>query len=566
VIVYRSQHRQADPAEVLDGLLRCAGELARSPSHDSVVDLLIGTGALEAAVADARHETEDDWDEIDRRFRRASVEAGDLLRLSWEGRPEDAAVRAGALVARLAAIPAAALPRSVPLQLPEGYVHYGVHPESYLIAAERCAGDRRPTRAVCIGLRSIGSSLSAVVAAVLESRGCAVASYTVRPRGHPFDRHLTLASRLEKALAGARDALFLIVDEGPGLSGSSLAGSASELSRLGIPDERIVLLPSWRTDGCGLRCAEARARWSRHRQFTASFEETWIANRRLLPEDAPPRDLSAGEWRAHFALAPPWPAVHPQHERRKLLTDSRLLSFSGLGGKARERLARARALADAGFFPAPIGTTNGFLVRPAVAGVPVAPGAQDPALLEAMARYLAHLSRNFPHGAASGGELREMVDVNVAEALGPQAERLLATHRRRQGDVCDEMPVALDGRMFPHEWLRTASGYVKVDALDHHDDHFFPGCRDIAWDVAGTCVEFELGSAEQRHFVERYRELSGDRSIAARLPAFRVAYLAFRTGYAHMATESLGDSPDGRRFSGLASRYVASLRAELGDG
>ncbi len=46
--------------------------------------------------------------------------------------------------------------------------------------------------------------------------------------------------------------------------------------------------------------------------------------------------------------------------------------------------------------------------------------------------------------------------------------------------------------MLPHEWLLTATGYMKTDALDHHDDHFLPGCQNIAWDVACASVEFEL--------------------------------------------------------------------------
>ena len=50
--------------------------------------------------------------------------------------------------------------------------------------------------------------------------------------------------------------------------------------------------------------------------------------------------------------------------------------------------------------------------------------------------------------------------------------------------------VAIDGRMLPHEWLETRMAIVKADALDHHDDHFFPGCQDIAWDIAGASVEW----------------------------------------------------------------------------
>jgi hypothetical protein len=117
--------------------------------------------------------------------------------------------------------------------------------------------------------------------------------------------------------------------------------------------------------------------------------------------------------------------------------------------------------------------------------------------------------------------------------------------------------------MLPHEWIRTSGGYLKTDAVHHHDDHFFPGCQDIAWDVAATCLEFDLGPHERRHMIDRYRVLSGDSSITARLPLHAVTYLAFRLGYTSLAASTLGHDTDGRRFSEAAHRYGELLRAEL---
>lgn len=565
MIVYRNQHRPADSTLVLAELRRKVERLGTAPPHDALVEILIELGVLESAVADARHPVRDDEDALSRRFRGASLAAGHLVRLSWEGCPDRLAPVRLALATCLHAIHEGELPRSVEVQLPEGYAQYGVYPETYLAAATRCLEQLRPERVVCIGLRSIGTSLSAVVAAALEARGCTVTSYTLRPRGHPFERQMVMSGRLESALRTAAGSLYVVVDEGPGLSGSSLAGTAGALSRLGVADDRIVLLPSWSTDGSALRSEAARSRWGRHRQFTASFEEVWLDSGRLLPgESGPIRDLSAGAWRQLFLpVGTAVPPVQPQHERRKLLAGSRLLAFGGLGGLAGKRAARALALAEAGFIPAMSGEAHGFVTRDVVRGTPLETGAADPCLLDTMARYLAHLGRHFGREPASESELRQMVEANVSEALGGEGERLLAAHAQRWGRPPDEIPVALDGRMLPHEWLRTESGYLKVDALDHHDDHFFPGRRDLAWDVAGTCIEFELDPPARRHFVERYRRESRDDTIVARLPWYGVAYLAFRTGYARMAAESLGDTPDGRGFAALAGRYSRRLRSEL---
>jgi hypothetical protein len=126
-----------------------------------------------------------------------------------------------------------------------------------------------------------------------------------------------------------------------------------------------------------------------------------------------------------------------------------------------------------------------------------------------------------------------------------------------------EHPVSLDGRMQPHEWIRTSAGYLKTDAFDHHDDHFFCGCQDIAWDVAGALLELELNAGSRCWFLERYRSLTGDTSIAARLPHYSRAYLAFRLGYCRLAGSVLGETPDGRRFVRAADRYSKIFRLEL---
>jgi hypothetical protein len=120
--------------------------------------------------------------------------------------------------------------------------------------------------------------------------------------------------------------------------------------------------------------------------------------------------------------------------------------------------------------------------------------------------------------------------------------------------------------MLPHEWIRTRTGYLKTDAVHHHDDHFFPGCQDIAWDVAATCLEFRLDLQQRRRLIERYRILSRDATIAARLPLHAITYLTFRQGYTTLAASTLGEnSADGRRFAEAALRYRELLCIELGD-
>jgi hypothetical protein len=156
-----------------------------------------------------------------------------------------------------------------------------------------------------------------------------------------------------------------------------------------------------------------------------------------------------------------------------------------------------------------------------------------------------------------------MVVTNIAEGLGDEWASRLHLRLRECGVSWCERTVALDGRMLPHEWIRTSGGYLKTDAVHHHDDHFFPGCQDIAWDVAGTCLEFNLGADARRQLVERYSSLSGDATIAARLPLHAITYLAFRLGYTSLAANIPSQDSDSKRFSEAALRYGELLRSEL---
>jgi len=544
------------------------------PSHDLAAALLIQTGILESGVGDALFPTADAVHPVAIRLRQASLAAGHALWHTWHGRAQPARQWLDSLSRRLADIDSGWLPAIVETSTPEGYAYYGLFPEMYLEAAKACHAVLGPVNVVCLGIRNIGSSLSAVVAAALEELGSRVESYTLRPRGPPFSRCPRLDRELTARFLTAPDPHFLLVDEGPGLSGSSLGGTADLLHQLGVPDDHIHLFPSWSTDGSTLRSGVARDHWRRHRQFTASFEDTWLCSGRLSQSfPGTLRDVSAGKWRSEILpVGTPPPAVHPQHERRKYLLSStagpsdrrKLLRFAGLDPGADGRVERIRRLADAGFTAHPEHVAHGFVLQRFVPGSPVQAGDADPLLLERVASYLAHLYLEHRMPWTGDSKLPELVEVNVSEVLRDSAADTMA--RRLPKDVWLQQPVSLDGRMLAHEWIRTDQGWTKVDAMDHHDDHFYPGCEDIAWDVAAAGIELDLSRQERRFLVDQYRRRSGDRIIAGRLHPYAVAYLAFRLGYTSLAAMGLGTSDDGRRFTREHQRYRRLLERELAEG
>ncbi|MHB9030195.1 MAG: hypothetical protein ACYC9O_15620, partial [Candidatus Latescibacterota bacterium] len=595
MIIYREQKNEAHPEEYISRIRSALREYERSgfSEHSHAVDVLVELGEFETAVSDALSPEKDGDAILKQFFRRASVDAGRLFFRSWEGIEEGRDELAGRLHEALDWVTRLPLPRSMHIGIPEGFVYYGLYPETYLEAAKRFHRELSPSRIVCIGLRNIGTSLSAVVAATLQELGCEVRSLTVRPRGHPFDRHLALSGELESYLASLAGWFFLLIDEGPGLSGSSFGCTARKLSELGHPDKKIIYFPSWEPEHLGFASETTMEHWRRHRKYSADFDEVCLESGKLFSAlSGEFLDLSAGRWRTLFySDSSEFPAVFPSHERRKFLSHNGfcrkvqgwkadvepgasvgrpprssgcLLKFAGLGRYGRETFRLAELLAHAGFSPPVVGLVNGFLVTRFVTGKPLTGRERNSDLLDTIARYLAFLKNTFcSENSTPYEQLREMVYENVLESMGEVWTTRLDVLEALYKPVDPHAATAIDGRMFPHEWISSSGGYLKTDGANHFHDHFFPGCQDIAWDIIGTFVEFGLNLTERKYLVQQYITLTGDKDILRRLPFFRIVYLSYRLGYASEAANALSATPDGERFGARANHYRALLRSEI---
>jgi HAD superfamily hydrolase (TIGR01662 family) len=535
------------------------------PSHDSVVSFLIDLGRFESAVADALCPDADALVPALVTLRRAAVAIGGALARSWQLHASEAGGRIREALRELDRAAEMRLPAVIHPSVLEGFAYYGLHPECYAAAAERFAAGRAPGNAICLGLRSIGAPLSAVVSAVLQPVGWYIESYTVRPRGDPFDRKLLLAPPLASRVARAD--WCLIVDEGPGLSGSSFAGAAAAAMELGIPRERIVLFPSWHTEGTQLRSATARRLWPSLVRCTVEPGELGFPAR--LADAAGGRsveDLSAGRWRPLRLARLPWPAVQPQHERTKYLVHAaptRLFRFAGLGRYGELRRQRAEWLAAHGVSLPPLELADGYLASRWIGSAATA-AAPVRVSIEWLAHYLALLdSQPDVSPGATPDELMGVVRQNVRVALGDRWADLTATRLQRAAHLLDARAVPHDGRMLPQEWVAGGGAVWKTDALDHHDDHFYPGPANVAWDIAGAELELGLSRGEREALLARYAALSGDVDAGRRLPLYRVLYLATRLGYCTLAAEATQGTDDGNRFDRLSQRYRRALRSAV---
>ncbi len=587
MLVYGDAARRESAARRFSRLRAMLRDMpARRPGierHGALVAALIEAGELAQGIADERFRAADGRDNspaaaVDAAMALVMGLAGRCAASWWSDFAQDGEDCTPALDACEAQLPAG----PIEVRQPEGYAFYALYPETYLEAARALAAESAHWRV--IGIRSIGTSLAAMVAVGLK----APCPRTLRPVGHPFERQVAAdAARLSGADDGAA---WAIVDEGPGLSGSSMAAVARWLAAAGVAVERQHFFSS-HAQGPGAQASEAtRAVWRRarvqHRGFDAailhaarpahrldSWVETLVGRLR-----APLREVTGGGWRALHGIstgdgdAPP---AHPWQERRKFIAETDegrwLVKFVGLGRRGERLLERAQALAAAGFSPAPAGLCHGFLVERWQGDL--APlsrlrtlGWRD-RLVDRVADYLAFRARSFAaprDGGASLQQLHEMGRHNTGEALGAQAaaawDRLGAATDRLAPEV---VRVETDNRLHAWEWLVAGAHLLKTDALDHHAGHDLVGCQDIAWDVAGAAVEFELSAGEERRLTQRLAAQAGVRVRPELVAFYRPCYLAFQLGYWRMAHDAADTSPEAARLQAACARYADGLRRAL---
>lgn len=537
MLVFGDSREDVVPVALLDTLAKDDGSWL---SHDALRERFILLSGLAQGVADEEFDRcgSDRIRDAEATLLRSLTELSSLLLQSWNRGGE------GGIAPPLPRRDD--WPERVSIKEPEGYSFYALYPEAHGLAARtlRLSGPAR-----IIGIRSIGSGLAAMAAAALGDEP----PVTLRPGGDPFARIL----RIDDALAGhllAGAPHYVIVDEGPGLSGSSFGAVADWLEDHGVPSARISFLPGHDQD-LGPRASHRhRRRWAEAQRPVARVDRLRAWVEQMVGPVTAWEDLSAGRWRGRlYADVCDWPPVIPAWERSKFLITAGgmqwMVRFAGLGTAGREKLMLARSLAEAGFGPDVAGLSNGWLIQRWHDDAGIA----RPTVGE-LARYLAFRASLAAKPGAGLAELVTMARRNVARlrAWDPPVEALQERVR----------PVMIDGKLQPHEWLRRTDGRVlKADALDHHRGHDLVGCQDIAWDVAAAIEELKL---PQEEAAELAHQVGADPALAA---ISRVAYLAFRVGVHGLGAELTAGDEAARHRAAQQACELALVDAieHLGD-
>jgi hypothetical protein len=584
MIVYGDRERTRPAQALISELISRASEsdLARDQvlRRSALAALAIDTGALAQALID--HEFawrgEDELSSLTVAAVAACRSACMAFVADHRGQPIDRRAVADSLRSLRDLTPAVDLT----LRDPEGYAFYALYPELYVEAA--AALHERDV--MVIGIRSIGTSLAPLVAAALDTP---LAPVTVRPVGHPFARALRIGEQLESVLLlNAAQRTYAIVDEGPGLSGSSFEAVASFLCARGVRRDQLVFFPS-HDNPPGERASQStRQHYQATRRSVRSFEDYFDGSERARsPADwfddvvgrriEPVHDLGGGRWRALlYRDAADYPPSYARDERRKLLvTTARgrwLLKYSGLGGQSHELTQRARVLSDAGLTPQVLDVRHGFtLCRFEHDLVPLAQSTLPRAQwIASVIRYLCVRAKQFPVGPGRGASPRElwaMITQNASELWGAERCAGLSRYEERLRDFAERhAAVATDNKLELYEWLVGADGRVlKCDAIDHAAGHDCIGCQDPAWDVAGATIELGFSAAERELLCASLFDTTGHSLPDDMLRFYELAYCAFRAGRADFGERSLRGwaDDDADRIAAERTRYAQHVLARL---
>lgn len=568
-----SQDTPLKLAGIADGLSIVATMAPGIARHAALVGELIEVGELLQGIADSRFKAAGQDSDATILAEEWSLLMGlaKAVRVSWQSS-----------FSRMSVLPGVALGDRLPDRIickkAEGFAFYSLYPESYLVAGE-VSGLDGSTR--IIGLRSIGVVLAAMVATAVG----APAPLTLRPVGHPFRREYAVPDAcLESLLRAGGD--VAIVDEGPGLSGSSMGGVADRLEAVGVGPARLHFFPSHAGSVGTEALPSHRARWERARRHVVDFETLalspvnpahrltgWVADL-TGPAVSGIRDIGAGAWRGlRYRDESRWPPVHRQQERRKYLQESNgqtwLLKFAGIGREGMRKAAMAQVLSKAGFIPGIAGWRHGFLVQEWIGNAADVPDCRDAIeLRRALARYLAFRAERFPADAAAGASLQALWNMachNTQQALGePMARKL----RSRQPDLSTIRiwhRCATDNRMQAWKWLALPDGrMLKADAVDHYAAHDLIGCQDVAWDLVGAQIELGIGIETLCDALEAESGRAVDTGLIA---AYTPCYLAFQLGVTVLAAQaSIAWPQEVERLEQQSARYASMLRTFVATG
>jgi hydroxymethylpyrimidine pyrophosphatase-like HAD family hydrolase len=405
-------------------------------------------------------------------------------------------------------------------------------------------GDRWPDRRrplLVVGVRTSGSYLAPLCASFLRAHGYEdVEVLTVRP-GRGLLKH---ERDLVRSVARRRG-LALVTDDPP-VTGSSVAGAARELERVGVVSEAIVLLlqvfagdavlPSTLQRYQAVRLPSTR--WTVSEKLTPSEVERALSNllgpgTRVLsvaPLPLPAPQSARDHLRARFRVR--FRDAAQGHEAEKEV----LVEGVGLGYFGAHSLTAARVLER--FSPTVFGVQDGLLYREWLPDEwrvgPVEPGDEE-FLAATIAAYVIQRRGAFP--VAEDVSLRLVGELPAWEVASSILSRgfgrawpiakVLLTDRAAKRLLRVERPSVVDGNTDLAHWFRrngSRQAIAKVNLGDQRFSTLGLRCFDAAFDLAGVTARDGTPSFARR-LRRAYTELGAEQIDEERWLLYELAHL-----------------------------------------
>lgn len=350
------------------------------------------------------------------------------------------------------------------ISIQEGFAYYAVYPEQYRRAVDKYFLENK-NDVVVIGLRNIGTALSAVVSSELIRNNINVKSFTLRPRGEWYNRYQIFSQKLKTFIYENKNSNFLIVDEGPGKTGTSISGTIKELNKLGITFNNIIIFPSYYPD-----LSKLDEVWSKCKIYVQLFNPIEENKKYEKIEKIEGKNIfDKLKYKLHYN------------------NDNYFCKFVGLGEYGIKAFDKAKIFYENDFSPEPLKLEDGFIYFKYIDNFLKKDYIVEDFLIFA-AKYYSFLIKKFKTiPSHSFNELDEIISYNLNEKIQRKFE--------------EQYAIEIDGLPELSSFCKIGNKFYKTGNNNYPLRHTLPGNIDYHYDLAAFIIENKLSKEQIKIFL-----------------------------------------------------------------
>src|ERR1700749_1042144 len=185
LLVFREDRRSVSGEQLRTAVAAQLEQQGGSYSPDFLVNALLLSGELECGIADAQSADATSADVKSAVAKPAEI-LTEQLASALVRNASSSTLQSSSLQHLVSSAKSLFIPEQLTISTPEGFAYYALHPLAYADVLDRIPLSAKDL--VVVGIRSIGTTLSAMVAAAARLRELQTQRFTIRPLGHPYNR------------------------------------------------------------------------------------------------------------------------------------------------------------------------------------------------------------------------------------------------------------------------------------------------------------------------------------------------------------------------------------------